>query len=148
MKVLNLLLISFLITTAGFAANMDKSFLGSWSLNVAKSDFGPGAKPKMGVVNWTEHGWSFAMLLANDLLIIDAVITDHGCSLIGDPADYACEFTVVTPRHVTFRMKQGNTTRVVSDFELIDNNTTKVTHRRTPQQGQPVTEQAVWERAQ
>ena len=136
----------FLTGTLGRTSDLDKRFLGQWSLNVARSDFGPWPKPKMGIVNWTEHGWAFALVTADDQLITDAVITDHGCSLIGDPPDYTCEFAVVSPRHATLTMRQRDAVRVVSDFELVDNNTTKVTHRRTPAQGPPFTELGIWER--
>jgi hypothetical protein len=147
LKLLGLMLVTLSLTTANaLAVEMDKSFLGRWSLNVAKSDFGPGPTPKMGEVNWTKHGWSFALVTASDRLVTDAVVTERGCSLIGDPSDYTCTFTVVGPHRVAFTMKQGDVVRVVSEFELIDNDTTKVTHHRTPAQGRPFTEHATWER--
>ena len=54
----NLAILVFVLLTSGlaFGQQMDSGLLGVWRLNVEKSDFGSGPKPKMGLVNWTEHG--------------------------------------------------------------------------------------------
>jgi hypothetical protein len=109
-------------------------------------DFGGGPKPKMGLVNWTEHGWVVAILTANGELYSDGVITDHGCALIGIQSDLSCTFEVKTPKHVVFTLKQGDTVRRVGDIELVDKNTTLTTHHVTPSKGTPFIEKTVCER--
>jgi len=63
-------------------------------------DFGGRPKAKMGFVNWGEHGWTFAVVTADDRLFADGVSTDRGCAFIGMSPNCSCEVEVVTPRHV------------------------------------------------
>ncbi len=116
-----------------------------WALNVQKSDFGGDPKPKAGQVNWTEHGWAFAIITADGGLYADGVVTDHGCSLIG-VGGYSCTFEVVAPSHVRLTLREGKVVRRVADIELVDKNTTKATHHVTPSKGAPYVESTVWER--
>lgn len=144
----NLAILVFLLLTGSlaFGQQMDPGLRGVWRPNVEKSDFGSGPKPKMGLVNWTEHGWVVAILTADGELYSDGVITDHGCALIGISSELSCTFEVKTPKHVVFTLKQGDKVRRVGDIELIDKNTTITTHRVTPREGTPSIEKTVWER--
>jgi hypothetical protein len=135
-------------TSALFAQAMDPGLRGVWTLNLERSDFSGGPKPKMGLVNWTEHGWVVAILTSDGQLYSDGVITDHGCALIGIPSEMSCTFQVVTPHHVVFTLKQGTTVRRVGDIELVDRNTTVTTHHVTPEKGPSFVEKTVWEREQ
>jgi hypothetical protein len=125
---------------------IDPALRGVWKLDVAKSDFGPWPKPKMGQVNWSEHGWVFALVTADGRMYEDATVTERGCTLIGVPDDYSCEVKVVTPRHVHLTLRQGSAVRRVGDIELLDKNTTRATHRVTPAEGKPYVEKTIWER--
>ena len=137
---------SLLIAAAASAQRMDPALRGVWKLNVAKSDFGPWPKPKMGQVSWTEHGWVFALVTADGGIYQDGIVTDHGCILIGVPADYSCEVRVVAPRHVHLTLRQGPAVRRVGDIELLDKNTTRAAHQVTPADGKPFVEKTIWER--
>jgi hypothetical protein len=129
-----------------FGQQMDAGLRGDWNLNVGKSTFGPGPAPKAGHVSWTEHGWVFAIITPGGGVYADAVMTDNGCTMIGVPSDYSCQIELLTPRHLRFTMKQGGTVRRVGDIELLDKNTTKTTHRVTPNDGKPYVETTIWER--
>lgn len=125
---------------------MDPALRGIWTLSVEKSDFAGQPRPKMGQVNWTEHGWVFALVNADGALYADAAMTDGGCTLIGVSSDYSCEVKVVTPRHVQLTLWQGAVVRRIGDIEMIDKNTTRTTHRVTPSDGPPYVEKTIWER--
>jgi hypothetical protein len=139
--------VMFLATSFAFGQQIDPTFYGVWTLNVAKSDFGSRPKPKMGEVNWTKEGWVFALVTSDERLFADGVVTGSSCALIGNAPGASCEFKVVTPRHVNLTIRQGETVRVLSDIELIDDNTTKTTHRMTPSRGSPFVQHTIWERA-
>jgi len=130
----------------GKSQSIDTLFLGFWKLNVGKSSFDSNQKPKTGLVNWTKNGWVFAILTADDQLYADAVMIDKSCKLIGVPVDYSADIEVITPRHLRITIKQGSTVRRVGDIELLDENTTKTTHRVTPAGERPYTETTIWER--
>jgi hypothetical protein len=126
-------------------AKLDAGFYGLWNLDVAKSDFASQPKPKMGQVDWGEHGWAFALVLPNGELFTDAVQTDHGCSYIGPPA-LSCEYEVVTPRHIRLTMRKGTAVIRVGDIELMNDGTTRTTHRVFPSDGPPYVEKTIWVR--
>ncbi len=135
-----------LTTSVAVAQQLDPALRGVWSLDVAKSDFGSGPAPKMGQVNWTEHGWVFVLLSADNHLYADGALTDHGCTLIGVSSDFSCEVKAMSPRHVRLLLLQGAAVRRVGDIELVDSNTTRTTHHVTPVEGTPYVETTVWRR--
>jgi quercetin dioxygenase-like cupin family protein len=135
-----------LIATPVFGQQIDPGLRGFWALNIDKSDFSGRPKPKMGLVNWGEHGWTFAIVTADGRLYADSVGTDHGCTLIGVFSDFSCEVEVVTPRHVRLKMRQGEVVRRVGDIELLDHGTTQTTHNVTPANGAPYVEKTIWEK--
>ncbi len=148
MKVRIFLAILFCITTALAHAQhtkLDPGFYGLWNLDVAKSDFASQPKPKNGQVDWGEHGWAFALVLPNGELFTDAVQTDHGCVYIGAPP-FSCEYEVATPRHVRLTMREGAKVIRVGEIELMDDGTTKTTHRVFPSDGVPYVEKTIWVR--
>src|SRR4029077_15490151 len=57
-----------LTAVTAFGQQIDPAFRGVWVLNIEKSDFGGQPKPKMEQLNWTEHGWAFAMVRADGQL--------------------------------------------------------------------------------
>src|SRR5882724_3190181 len=87
------------------SVKLDQGFLGLWNLDVAKSDFGSQAKPRMGQVNWGEHGWAFALVFANGEMFTDGVQTDHGCVYIGI-SSLSCRYELIAPRHVRLTMRE------------------------------------------
>ena len=104
-------------------------------------------KPKSGLVNWGEYGWTFAIVQADGRVYADAVETSHGCEFIGMAAnDLSCTVEVVTPRHVRLTMKEGLTIRRIGDIELLEDGTTQTTHHVTPSQGAPYVEKTIWEK--
>jgi hypothetical protein len=115
---------------------IDPAFFGFWNLEVARSDFGGQPSPKSGQVDWGDHGWAFALVLADGGIFTDAVATDQGCAYIG-PSVLSCEYEVVTPRHVRITMKLGKKVIRVGDIELIEQDVTQTTHRVTPSDGPP-----------
>ena len=131
-----------------FTQQIDPAFLGVWTLNFEKSDFGgrPTPKPKMEQVNWTEHGFALAMVRADGSLYADGHVFDRGCTMIGVESDYSCDVKVVTPRHVRFRFKKGPAILRSVEIELLENNTLQMTHRVTPSEGPPYVEKTIWER--
>jgi hypothetical protein len=141
-----IILVVLLSAATAFGQKLDPALYGVWALNVEKSDFGGGPRPKTGQLTWTEHGWVFALITADGHLYADAVVTDRGCTLIGVPSEYSCEIKIVTPRHLRFTLKQASAIRRVADIELVDKNTTKTTHRVTPAQGAVYVEKTIWER--
>ena len=130
----------------GNIQKMDTSFWGFWKLNLDKSSFQGNQKPKTGLVNWTNYGWAFAILTADDQLYADAVIIDEGCKLIGVPDDYSADIEVIAPKHLRITIRQGSVVRRVGDIELVDVNTTKTTHQVMPAGEKPYTETTIWER--
>ena len=149
MKSLSFLLapiMMLLIVTTAFGQKMDPALRGFWTLNVEKSDFSGQPKPKMGLVNWGEHGWTFTILTSDGDLYSDGVATDRGCVLIGMSSRNSCEIKIITPRHLRFTLKEGTVVRRVGDIELLDNNTTQTTHRVTPSDGAPYVEKTIWEK--
>jgi hypothetical protein len=126
------------------AQHMDPDLMGNWTLNVPRSNFGPDGAPSAGTIRWTQHGWVLAMVFPTGYVYADAVVTDHGCELIGVPADYTCSITILAPKHVRFTLKQAANIRRVGDIELLDKNTTRTVHRVTPASGSPYTETTVW----
>ena len=128
------------------AQQVDPGLLGNWKLNVAKSSFGPDGPPSAGTVRWTQHGWAVALVFPTGYVYTDAVITDHGCALIGVPPDYTCSIAVLAPTHLRFTLKQGAAIRRIGDIELTDKNTTRAVHRVTPASGNPYTETTIWVR--
>ena len=128
------------------AQHVDPGLMGTWTLNISKSSFGPDGAPSAGTIRWTQHGWVLGMTFPSGYVYADAVITDHGCALIGVPADYSCSIAILAPKHVRFTLKQGVTIRRVGDTELIDANTTRTVHRVTPESGSPYTETTIWVR--
>jgi hypothetical protein len=152
-KISGLILIALYFTAAAQTSapqsetQIDAQFRGFWTLDVEKSDFGERAKPKSGFVNWGEHGWTFAIVLADGHIYADAVETSHGCEFIGmAPNDLSCTVDVVTPRHVRLTMKEGTTTRRIGDIELLENGATRTTHHVTPSQGSAYVEKTIWEK--
>ena len=146
-----LLLLVVLITVlfaapTAFSQRMDVGLQGIWTLNVEKSDFGGRPKPKMGQVNWGEHGWTFALVTADGRLYADGIATDRGCTLIGGWPNYSCDVAVVTPRHLRFTLREGATVRRIGDIELLENGTAQTTHRVTLPEGTPYVEKTIWEK--
>jgi hypothetical protein len=141
---LSLALALSVLTHSAEAQRIGPALRGSWTLNVARSTFGPDGAPSAGTVRWTEHGWVLALVFAGGYVYADAVLTDHGCALIGVSADYTCRLDVVTPKHVRFTLRQAGTIRRVGDIELVDSNTTRATHHVSPAAGAPFTETAIW----
>ena len=129
-----------------FGQQIDPGLSGFWTLNVDKSDFSGRPKPKMGLVNWGEHGWTFAIVTPDGHLYADSVGTDGGCTLIGVFPDFSCSVEMVTPRHLRLTMKQAGTVRRVGDIELLDDGTTQTIHRVTPPSGAPYVEKTIWEK--
>jgi hypothetical protein len=148
MKSLTLVVVITLGLTAakGVAQDMDPTLQGFWTLNVEKSDFAGRPKPKMGFVNWGEHGWTFGIVSADGRLYADAVSTDVGCTLIGVFPNYSCEVEAITPRHVRFTVKQGSTIRRIRDIELRRDGFIQTIHRVIPPGGAPYIEKTIWER--
>ena len=139
--------VAFLTAAGASGTQIDPALRGLWKLDVAKSEFGgPWPKPKSGQVSWAGHGWVFALVTADGGIYADGVVTDHGCALIGVPADYSCAIEVVSARHVRITLRQGSAVRRVGDIELLDQNTTRATHRVTPADGKPYVEKTIWER--
>lgn len=136
----------FVLTVLAHAQQprLDPGFYGIWNLDVAKSDFASQPKPKMGQVNWGEHGWAFALVLANGELFTDAVQTDHGCIYVGPPL--SCEYEVMSPRHVRLTMREGTTVIRVGEIERMNDGTTRTTHRVFPSDGPPYVEKTIWVR--
>jgi hypothetical protein len=130
------------------AQRLDPALHGSWTLGVGRSTFGPDGAPSAGTVRWTVHGWVLALVFPNGYVYADAVLTDHGCALIGVSADYTCRLAVISPTHVRFTLRQATAIRRVGDIELIDSNTTRATHHVSPASGTPYTETAIWIRDQ
>jgi hypothetical protein len=128
------------------AQHMDQALRGNWRLDVARSSFGPDGAPSAGSVRWTEHGWVLAMVFPNGYVYADAVITDHGCALIGVPPDYTCDIAILEPTHVRFTLKQAGVIRRVGEIELLDQNTTRTVHSVTPATGAPYQETTIWTR--
>lgn len=122
------------------------SLRGYWTLDVARSTFGPDGAPSAGTVRWTEHGWVLALLFPNGQLYADGVVTDGGCALIGVPAGFSCRIETVTPTRVRFVLLEKEQVRRVGDIELLDANTTRTTHRVTPASGAAYTETTFWTR--
>jgi hypothetical protein len=137
-----------LLAHPGEAQRIDPALRGNWSLNVARSTFGPDGVPSAGTVRWTEHGWVLALVFGGGYVYADAVLTDHGCALIGVSPDYTCRLDVVTPTHVRFTLRQAGSVRRVGDIELVDSNTTRATHHVSPASGASYTETAIWLRDQ
>ena len=128
---------------------LDQKLHGFWTLNVEKSEFGgTEAKPKSGLVNWSETGFVFAIINADGSLYADAVLLNKQCKMIGVPATYSCEFKVLAPRHSQLIVRDGASVRRVADIELIDDNTTRTVHHVTPGNGKPYDEKTIWERQQ
>lgn len=138
------------LLTAGtaFGQQIDPAFRGVWVLNIEKSDFGGQPEPKMEQLNWTEHGWAFAMVRADGELYADAsVIGDHhGCTMVGVESNYSCEVNIVTRRHVRFKFKQGSAILRTVEIELLENDTLRTTHHVTPSQGVPYVQKTIWEK--
>jgi hypothetical protein len=124
---------------------LDEGFLGLWNLDVAKSDFASQPKPRMGQVNWGAHGWAFALVLANGEMFSDGVQTDSGCIYIG-VSPLSCQYEIIAPRHVRLTMKDGTTVIRVGEIELLDDGTTRTTHRVMPSDGPPYVEKTIWVR--
>ncbi len=128
------------------AQQIDPSFHGFWTLNVDKSDFAGRPKLKAGQVNWGEHGWVLAIVTSDGRLYADAVVTDPSCTLVGVFDGYSCKIEIVTPRHVRFTLFQGPAVRRVGDIELLDDSTTRTTHRVTPSSGAAYVETTIWDK--
>jgi hypothetical protein len=146
MKLLLFVIVAWLTAATASSQQIDPALQGFWTLKVERSDFGTRPKPKMGFVNWGEHGWTFALVTADGRLYADAASTDSGCTLIGVFPNYSCEVEVVTPRHVRFTLKQGRTIRRVGDIELLEDGTTQTIHRVVPSEGAPYVEKTIWEK--
>ena len=127
-------------------ARLDPKFQGYWILDVEKSDFGASPKAKQGSVNWTELGYSFAIVTADGFLYTDAVQLSPGCKLLGVASDHTCETKVISPRHLLLTLKQNGIVRRTADIELVGDNVTKTTHRVTPEKGAPYVETTYWNR--
>lgn len=141
-----LIVLATLASPALSAHDFNPALMGNWTLNVAKSSFGPDGAPSAGTVRWTEHGWVLAMVFSGGYVYADAVVTDKGCALIGVPADYTCSIAVLTPTHVRFTLRQGASVRRIGDIELLDKNTTRAVHHVTPPSGAAYTETTLWTR--
>lgn len=133
-------------TASAGAQRIDPALRGNWTLDVPASSFGPDGAPTAGTVRWTEHGWVLALVFGGGYVYADAVVTDHGCALIGVPDDFSCSIAVLSPRHVRFTLREGDAIRRVGDIELVDANTTRATHHVTPATGAPYTETGIWRR--
>jgi hypothetical protein len=138
--------LAFWLSAPALAQEMDPALRGVWKLNVNQSTFADGSKAKAGRINWTEHGWVFAIMTGDGYLYADGVITDHGCAMIGVSSDYSCELKIITPKHVRFTLRHAGAVERVGDIELLDKNTTQATHHVTPGDGKPYVEKTIWER--
>ena len=126
---------------------LDPKMRGMWALDTARSQFGgPYPAPKSGLVNWTEHGWVFALGTADGSVYADGAVIDQGCILVGVPSPHTCEVQVVTPTHVHLIMRDGARIDREGDIELVDDNTQRTVHRVTPSTGAPYTETTIWTR--
>ncbi len=129
------------------AIKLDPKMYGMWLLDAAHSKFGgPYPSPTSGLVNWTEHGWVFAVNSAEGLYG-DATVIDHGCILVGVKRDYTCEVRIVTPTHLHLIMRNNGRIEREGDIELLDANTQRAVHRVTPSAGASYTEATIWTRA-
>lgn len=72
----------------------------TWTLELARTTFGPDGPPSAGTVRWTEHGLVVALVFASGYVYADGVITGDGCALIGLPSGYTCSIVSMTPKHV------------------------------------------------
>lgn len=145
LSVLSWCLLCLLPITAS-EGRLDPKFQGFWIMDIAKSDFGANPKAKQGSVNWTELGYSFAVVTADGFLYTDAVQLNPSCKLLGVASDHTCETKVVSPRHLLLTLKQNGAVRRAADIELISDNVTKTTHRVTPEKGAPYVETTYWNR--
>jgi len=125
------------------SAQIDSGFLGNWRLDVSTSDFGPNPKPRMGQVNWGEHGWTLALVFADGQMFTDGIATDAACVYIGN-LPLTCEYEVVTTRHVRLVMKEGKNVIRIGDIELLDNGTTQTIHQVRPPNESPYVEKTIW----
>lgn len=150
MRHLSMLLMALVVGLPAQAKTqqMDPALRGNWTLDVAKSTFGPDGVPSAGTVRWTEHGWVLALVFPNGYVYADAVLTDHGCALIGFSAEFSCRIDIITPGHVRFTLRQAARIRRIGDIELLDSTTTRATHHVVPASGAPYTETATWRRVQ
>jgi hypothetical protein len=128
------------------AQGIDPGLLGTWKLDIAKSNFGPDGAPSAGTVRWTRHGWAVGLAFASGYVYTDAVITDKGCALIGIAEDFSCRIVVLAPTHIRFTLKQGTVTRRIGDIELTGKDTTRTVHRVIPETGKPCSETTIWVR--
>lgn len=100
-------------------------------------------KAEDGASELGRHGWTFALVLANGEMFTDGVQTDHGCVYVG-VSPLSCEYELITPRHVRLTMKEGATVIRVGEIELLDDGTTKTTHRVIPSDSPPYVEKTIW----
>ena len=154
MRAFRLLTIAAVLPAAALVVDsqqmrLDPKLRGFWVLNVEQSEFGGAeAKPKSGLVNWTETGFVFAIVTADGSLYGDAVVLGKQCKMIGVPASYSCEFKMLTPSHCLLTVRDGKSVRRIADIELIDANTTRTVHHVTPPAGKPYDEKTLWVRQQ
>ena len=144
-KILILLMLPLVLIPLGaYTQQVAQGLRGNWTLDVPKSSFGPDGPPSAGTIRWTQHGWALALIFPAGYVYTDAVITDHGCALIGVPDDYTCRIDILAPTHIRFTLKQAATVRRVGDIELIDKNTTRTVHRVTPPSKSAYVETTIW----
>ena len=148
MRSASLALIAVTLTVTGplHGQRIDPRLRGNWTLDLSKSTFGPDGAPSAGVVRWTAHGWVLALTFPSGYLYADAVITDHGCALIGVSPGYECSLRVLSATHLRFTMREGQVVRRVGDIELVAADTTRTVHHVTPKAGPAFTETTYWGR--
>ncbi len=78
-------------------------------------------------------------------LAIAGVVTVSGCALLGSrPPGVSCEYKVVSARHVIWTLKEGAAARRVTDQELLEHHTLKVTTRLRS----TYTDELMWDKLQ
>lgn len=150
-----LLLISLamlaLASVAAFAQQPDPAFFGVWKLDIAKTNFGGQAPPKVHQITIGPGGWISATIDAKGELQTVAIATgpDGACKLIGVPPEYSCEQKMTDPRHTVWTLKSKGAVMQVSEAELLaDNKTVKSISKMTPVQGAAYTTEEIWNKVQ
>jgi hypothetical protein len=142
--------ILLLLIAAGssFGQQLDKAFYGRWNLDLTKSKFGSDMRPKMSSVLISPEGWVATSYFEAGFLDAYAVASKSGvgCTLIGFPPEFSCEFKLADSRHGTFTVKQGGKTVQQTEVELRDENTFTIKQTATTPKG-PIVDEGFYQKA-
>jgi hypothetical protein len=148
---------SLVVTSSAQTSVIDKSYFGTWKLNVTKSKYEPGPGPKESTRTHEDRGNGFVLIITEGTNAQGAKVStqyvykpdgkDYPVAAKGQTAFATINLKAVDPYTVEFTNKaDGKAVATGKRTVSKDGRTMTIETKGTNQQGQPTSSMAVWEK--